>query len=88
MTHGSVRSSIKILLAHGRTLDGLGDEPAELTHDQPVLASCYAASASDVQLLGDNAGQKTLKLVQPVRAARSEARARSSAASTCTRRWR
>jgi Putative transposase len=40
-----------------------------------VLASCYAASAGDVQLLGESAGQKTLKLVQPVRAVRSEARA-------------
>jgi hypothetical protein len=38
-------------------------------------ASCYAASAVDIQLLGDNAGQETLKLVQPVRAVRSEARA-------------
>lgn len=66
---------IKILLAHGRKLDGPGDEPAELTHDQPVLASCFAASAADIQLLGDNAGQKTLKLVQPVRAVRSETRA-------------
>jgi hypothetical protein len=63
------------VLAHGRTLDGVGDEPAELTHDQPVLASCYAASASDVQLIGDAAGQRTLKLVQPVRAVRPEARA-------------
>ena len=65
----------KVLLAHGRTLDGIGDEPAELTHDQPVLASCIAASAGDVQLLGESAGQKTLKLVQPVRAVRQEARA-------------
>jgi hypothetical protein len=71
-THARI---VKVLLAHGRTLDGLGDEPAELTHDQPVLASCYAASAADLQLLGDNAGQKTLKLVQPVRAVRSETRA-------------
>ncbi len=64
-----------MLLAHGCTLDGVGDEPAELTHDQPVLASCYAASAADLQLLGDAAGQRTLKLVQPVRAVRPEARA-------------
>ncbi len=71
-THARI---VKVLLAHGRTLDGLDDEPAELTHAQPVLASCYAASAADLQLLGDNAGQKTLKLVQPVRAVRSGARA-------------
>ena len=71
-THARIQ---KVLLAHGRTLDGLGDEPAELTHDQPVLASCYAASAGDVQLLGESAGQRTLKLVQPVRAVRPDARA-------------
>ena len=71
-THARIE---KVLLAHGRTLDGIGDEPAELTHDQPVLASCIAASAGDVQLLGESAGQKTLKLVQPVRAVRQEARA-------------
>jgi len=49
-THARIE---KVLLAHGRTLDGVGDEPAELTHDQPVLASCYAASAADLQLIGD-----------------------------------
>ena len=68
-THASIE---RVLLAHGRTLDGLHHEPWELTHEQPVLASCYAASAGDVQLLGENAGQQTLKLV---RAVRSEARA-------------
>jgi len=51
-THARI---VKALLAHGRTLDGLGDE---LTHDQPVLASCYAASAGDVHLLGESAGQR------------------------------
>jgi hypothetical protein len=71
-THAKIEHA---LLAHRRTLDGVGDEPAELTHDQAVLASCYAASASDVQLLGDAAGQRTLKLVQHVRAVRPEARA-------------
>jgi hypothetical protein len=71
-THAKIE---RVLQAHGRTLDGVGDEPAELTHDQPVLASCYAASAADVQLLGEGAGQRTLKLVQPVRAVRPEARA-------------
>jgi len=65
----------RVLAAHGRSLDGLGDEPAELTHDQPVLASCYAASAADVQLLGDTAGQRTLKLVQAVGAVRPVDRA-------------
>jgi len=51
----------RVLRAHGRSLDGLGDDPPELTHDQPVLASCYAASAADLQLLGDTAGQRTLE---------------------------
>ena len=64
-----------MLRAHVRTLDGVGDEPAELTREQPVLASCYAASAADVQLLGESAGQRTLKLVQLVRAVRDESRA-------------
>ena len=41
----------------------------------PAFLERYAASAGDVQLLGENAGQKMLKLVQPVRAVRSEARA-------------
>jgi len=65
----------RVLRAHGRTLDGLGGEPPELTHDQPVLASCYAASAANLQLLGDTAGQRTLKLVQAVRAVRPVERA-------------
>jgi len=60
----------RVLAAHGRSLDGLADEPPELAHDQPVLASCYAASAADLQLLGDTPGQRTLKLVQAVRAVR------------------
>ncbi len=71
-TYGRIE---RVLLAHGRTLDGVGDEFVELMHDQPVLASCYAASAGDVQLLGEGAGQRTLKLVQPVRAVRPDARA-------------
>jgi hypothetical protein len=71
-THAGIE---RVLRAHGRTLDGIGDEPAEFTHEQPVLASCYAASAADVQLVGDAAGQRTLKLVQAVRAVRPEARA-------------
>jgi len=65
----------RVLRAHGRSLDGLGDEPPELAHDRPVLASCYAASAADSQLLGDTAGQPTLKLVQAVRAVRPVERA-------------
>jgi hypothetical protein len=32
-----------------------------------VLASCYGASVGDRQLLGDTPGQRTRKLVRPVR---------------------
>ena len=71
-THAGIE---RVLRAHGRTLDGMGDEPAELTHEQPVLASCYAASAADIQLLGESAGQRTLKLVQAVREVRPAQRA-------------
>jgi len=60
----------------------------EFTHDQAVLASCYAASAADAQLLGDTAGQRTLKLVQAVRAVPSSARSPRSEASTSTPRSR
>jgi len=35
-THARIE---RVLRAHGRTLDGVGDESAELTHDQPVSRS-------------------------------------------------
>jgi len=37
-----------------------------LLAEQPVLASCYGASASDRQLLSDAAGHRTDKLTRPV----------------------
>jgi len=37
-THARIE---KVLRAHGRTLDGIGDEPAELTHEQPVLVASH-----------------------------------------------
>jgi len=49
----------KLLAEHGRSLEA---------PEEPVLASCYAASAADVELLGTRAGQRTTKLVRPVRA--------------------
>jgi hypothetical protein len=52
---------------HGRDLTELDDGPDELGQDQPALASCYGASVSDRQLLGDEPGQRTRKLVHPVR---------------------
>jgi len=58
---------------------GLGDEPPELTHDQHVLASCYTTPTADLQLLGDTAGQRTLKLVQAVERATVRAQHASDA---------
>lgn len=58
---------IRVLARRGRSLDGVDDAPDELASAEPVLASCYAASTADVQLLGAAPGQKTAKLVQPVR---------------------
>jgi hypothetical protein len=56
-----------VLERHGRSLEGPSDQGDALVHEQPVLASCYAASAGDVQLLGAAPGAKTAKLVHPVR---------------------
>jgi hypothetical protein len=58
---------VKILARHGRCLDGPDDGGADaLVTEQPVLASCYAASAADVQLLGAEPGARTGKLGRPV----------------------
>ena len=56
---------VKVLAAHGRSIEA----PGEPTHDdqEAVLASCYAASAADIELLGARAGQRTTKLVRAVR---------------------
>ena len=51
---------------HGRSLDELDDAPDELAANQPILASCYAASVGDRQLLGSAPGQRTRKLVHAV----------------------
>ena len=61
-THARI---VKVLAAHGRSLEA----PGEPTHDEQeaVLASCYAASAADIELLGARAGQRTTKLVRAVR---------------------
>ncbi len=62
-THASL---LRVLERHGRSLEGVGAIDA-FANDQPVLASCYGASAADVQLLGPGAGRKTEKLVRPLR---------------------
>jgi len=63
-THAAI---VRVLERHGRSLDGVSDAPDPIAEEQPVLASCYGASAADVQLLGAAPGQKTTKLVHPVR---------------------
>ena len=64
---------VKILARRGRSLDGPDESEDALVTEQPVLASCYAASAADVQLLGAEPGARTGKIGRPVavRASRS-----------------
>ena len=52
----------KVLARHGRSRDAEPDDA--FASEQAVLASCYAASVKDVQLLGAKAGQRTTKLVR------------------------
>ncbi len=56
----------RVLSKHGRSLEGIEEVAEPLVAEQPVLASCYGASASDVQLLGAQPGQRTAKLTGPV----------------------
>ncbi len=49
----------RVLAKHGRSLEGIEEVAEPLVVEQPVLASCYGASASDVQLLGAQPGQRT-----------------------------
>jgi hypothetical protein len=63
-THAAI---VRVLARHGRSLEDASDAPDAIAQEQPVLASCYGASAADVQLLGASPGQKTHKLVHPVR---------------------
>jgi len=55
---------VRVLARHG--LEGVDEHPDELLAEQPVLASCYGASAGDRQLLSDAAGHRTDKLTRPV----------------------
>lgn len=63
--------TVRVLDRHGRCLEGIDDAPDVLGHEQPALASCYAASAGDLQLLGAHPGHRTDKHVRPVRLAAS-----------------
>jgi hypothetical protein len=58
---------VRVCARHGRDLSDLDEAPDELGQDQPALAACYGASAGDRQLLGAEPGQRTRKLVHPVR---------------------
>ena len=49
---------LRVLERHGRA--------ESLASDEPVLVSCYGASAADVQLLGAEPGERTAKLFGPV----------------------
>ncbi len=69
-THAAL---VRVLARHGRSLDGVEDAPDRLRDEEPALASCYAASAADVQLLGEAPGQRTSKLVRPLRVVPSPA---------------
>lgn len=55
----------KVLKKSGRWLeDGHGTDSADpLAQAQPVLSSCYQAAAQGCELLGERAGQPTLRLV-------------------------
>jgi hypothetical protein len=66
-THASL---LRVLKRHGRSLDGITDAVDPFATDQPVDASCYGASAADVQLLGLAAGRLAAKLVRPLRLVR------------------
>ena len=58
---------VRVLQRQGRSFDEFESAPDELAQDQPVLASCYGASVGDRQLLGADPGQRTRKIVHPVR---------------------
>jgi hypothetical protein len=61
-----------VLRAHGRLAEP-GAEPAEaddFSLEQPVLLSCYDASARGRDLMSERAGRPTLRLLDPAKAAR------------------
>ncbi len=63
-THARIE---RVLERHGRSLDGDHDAPDVLAQEQLALAMVYGACAGDRQLLGDAPGQRTRKVIVPVR---------------------
>ncbi|MBM4223907.1 MAG: transposase [Gammaproteobacteria bacterium] len=63
----------KVLLRHGRSLEGLfegasdasEDQPDDFAERQPALAACYGAALQGMGLFGERAGQPTLRLLRP-----------------------
>jgi hypothetical protein len=53
---------VRALLNHGRSLEGLDYIPDAFGIEQPVLSSCYGASAADIQLLGEHPGSRVEKI--------------------------
>jgi hypothetical protein len=51
---------LAVLARHGRSLDGAEEDV--FASEEPVLASCAGASAADLVLIGEHAGQRTSKL--------------------------
>ena len=58
----------------GRSLEGPSDDADAVLSEEPVLASCYAASATSRDLFGARKGQGTLRLVSPPSGATSPPR--------------
>ena len=58
---------LEVLERNGRSLEGVEDAPNALREEPPVLASCYDASAADVQLLGAPPARAPTFFVRPVR---------------------
>ena len=64
----------KILVRHGRSLDGTGEQGADDAQpaEQLALSACYGAAASGLGLDGERAGQPLLRIVDPSRAREGE----------------
>ena len=59
---------VKVLDKLGRSLDPEMDAPPDsLEVDHPALAGCYGTAAPGIDLLGERAGQPTLRDAPPPR---------------------
>jgi hypothetical protein len=57
----------KLLDKLGRSLDPeMDDAPDPLELEHPALAGCYGAAARGIDLLGERAGQPTLRVIDPL----------------------